>query len=117
MALEIPGSPESGGTDHASFLCAGVPAFSFHVGAGRSGEVSTSSNRWDTSIYTWHTNRDSFDKIIFEDLRDDAVMTAMLVYLASEDSEIMPRDRRMMTEGTEWPECRSPARSSAESNR
>ena len=117
VTLEIPGSPESGGTDHASFLCAGVPAFSFHVGAGRSGDVSTGNNRWDTSIYTWHTNRDSFDKIIFEDLRDDAVMTAMLVYLASEDPEIMPRDRRMMTEGAAWPECRSAARSSAESNR
>ena len=75
------------------------------------------SNRWDTSIYTWHTNRDTFDKIIFEDLRDDAVMTAMLVYLASEDSERMPRDQRVLPPGAEWPDCRSPARSSAGSNR
>ena len=100
--------PEAGGTDHAAFLCAGVPAFSFHVGAGRSGDISMGENRWDTSTYTWHTNRDSFDKIIFEDLRDDAVMTAMLVYLASEDPERMPRDRRAMPEGEEWPECRPP---------
>ena len=63
-------------------------------------------------IYTWHTNRDTFDKIIFEDLRDDAVMTAMLVYLASEDPERMPRDQRAMPAGSEWPDCRSPARSS-----
>ena len=76
-----------------------------------------SINRWDTSIYTWHTNRDTFDKIIFEDLRDDAVMTAMLVYLASEDPERMPRDQRAMPAGSEWPDCRSPARSSGESNR
>ena len=117
VTLEIPGSPESGGTDHASFLCAGVPAFSFHVGAGRSDELPMGTNRWDTSIYTWHTNRDSFDKIIFEDLRDDAVMTAMLVYLASEDLERMPRDQRTMTQGEEWPECQSPTRSSSESNR
>ena len=48
---------------------------------------------------------------------DDAVMTAMLVYLASEDPESMPRDRRVMADGVEWPECRSPARSSMESNR
>ncbi len=117
VTLEIPGMPEAGGTDHAAFLCAGVPAFSFHVGAGRSGDISAGDNRWDTSVYTWHTNRDSFDKIIFEDLRDDAVMTAMLVYLASEDPERMPRDRRAMPEDEEWPECRPPARSTEEANR
>ena len=117
VTLEIPGMPEAGGTDHASFLCAGVPAFSFHVGAGRSGDISMGDNRWDTTVYTWHTNRDSFDKIIFEDLRDDAVMTAMLVYLASEDPEPMPRDRRAMPEDEEWPECRPPERSSEEAGR
>ncbi len=117
VTLEIPGMPESGGTDHASFLCAGVPAFSFHVGAGRGDDSPMDINRWDTSIYTWHTNRDTFDKIIFEDLRDDAVMTAMLVYLASEDPERMPRDQRAMPDGSQWPECRAPARSSGESNR
>ena len=117
VTLEIPGTPESGGTDHASFVCAGVPAFSFHVGAGRRDDLPMGTNRWDTSIYTWHTNRDTFDKIVFEDLRDDAVMTAMLVYLASEDPERMPRNQRAMPSGSEWPDCRSPARSSAESNR
>ena len=117
VTLEIPGMPESGGTDHASFLCAGVPAFSFHVGAGRGDDSPMDINRWDTSIYTWHTNRDTFDKVIFEDLRDDAVMTAMLVYLASEDAEMMPRDQRAMPDGSQWPECRPPARSSGESNR
>ena len=117
VTLDIPGMPESGGTDHASFLCAGVPAFSFHVEAGRDENLPMGTNRWDTSIYTWHTNRDTYDKIIFEDLRDDAVMTAMLVYLASEDPERMSRDRRAMPEGSEWPECSSPARSSSESNR
>jgi Zn-dependent M28 family amino/carboxypeptidase len=117
ITLEIPGSPESGGTDHASFVCAGVPAFSFNVGAGRSADLPMGTNRWDTRVYTWHTNRDTFDKIIFEDLRDDAVMTAMLAYLASEDPESMPRDRRVMADGAEWPECQSPARSSMESNR
>jgi len=117
VTLEIPGSPSSGGSDHASFVCAGVPGFSFSVGAGRTDDLPMGTNRWDTSVYTWHTNRDSFDKIVLEDLKDDAVMTAMLVYLASEDPENMPRDRRVMAEGAEWPECRSPARSSMESNR
>ena len=109
--------PEAGGTDHASFLCAGVPAFSFHVGDGRGGHLPMGTNRWDTSIYTWHTNRDSFDKIVFEDLRDDALMTALFAYLASEDPEPMPRDRRAMPEGEAWPECRPPERSSEEDGR
>ena len=117
VTLEIPGMPEAGGTDHASFLCAGVPAFSFHVGDGRGGHLPMGTNRWDTSIYTWHTNRDSFDKIIFEDLRDDALMTALFAYLASEDAEPMPRDRRAMPEGEAWPECRPPERSSEEDGR
>jgi len=116
VTLEVPGMPESGGTDHASFLCAGVPAFSFHVGEGRSG-MNIADNRWDTSTYTWHTNRDTFDKIVFEDLRDDAVMTAMFAYLASEDPDRMPRDRRTMPPGTQWPDCRPPARNSGESGR
>ncbi len=117
VELEIPGSPSSGGTDHASFVCAGVPAFSFSVGEGRREDLPMGTNRWDTMLYTWHTNRDTYDKIILDDLRDDAVMTAMLVYLASEDPEPMPRDRRVMADGAEWPECSSPARSSGESTR
>ena len=117
VTLEIPGMPEAGGTDHASFLCAGVPAFSFHVGDGRGGHLPMGTNRWDTMVYTWHTNRDSFDKIVFEDLRDDALMTALFAYLASEDAEPMPRDRRAMPEGETWPECRPPERSSAEDRR
>ena len=116
VTLEVPGMPEAGGTDHASFLCAGVPAFSFHVGAGRSA-MNIADNRWDTSIYTWHTNRDSFDKIVFEDLRDDAVMTAMFAYLAATDPTPMPRDKRAMPDGSAWPDCRPPARSSGQSNR
>ena len=117
VTLEIPGMPEAGGTDHAAFLSAGVPAFSFHVGDGRGGHLPMGTNRWDTMVYTWHTNRDSFDKIVFEDLRDDALMTALFAYLASEDAEPMPRDRRAMPEGEAWPECRPPERSSAEDGR
>jgi len=79
--------------------------------------MNIADNRWDTSTYTWHTNRDTFDKIVFEDLRDDAVMTAMFAYLASEDPDRMPRDRRTMPPGTQWPDCRPPARNSGESGR
>ncbi len=43
---------------------------------------------------TWYTNRDTFNKISFDDLKNNATLTAMLVYLASEDPERVPRERR-----------------------
>lgn len=64
-----------GGSDHASFLCHGAPA------------ASLGALGWDYSNTTWHTNRDSYDKIVMDDLRQNATLTAMFVYLASEDPE------------------------------
>ena len=110
ISLNIPGSPGGGGSDYASFVCYGAPAFSL------------SSLSWDYGTYTWHTNRDTYDKIVIDDLKNNAVLTAMLTYLASEDPETIPRDRRVLPMGRngqpgQWPECQQPARSAAESNR
>lgn len=97
--LNIPGTPGGGGSDYASFVCHGAPSFSL------------SSLSWEYR-YTWHTQRDTFDKIVFDEVKNNVVLTAMLVYLASEDDERMPRDRRVMPldaltgEGSEWPACR-----------
>ena len=96
--LAFPGSPAGGGSDHASFVCHGAPGFS--LGA----------LNWEYGTYTWHTNRDTFDKVVFDDLKMNATMTAMLVYLASEDPDPMPRERRVMPtnqQGTQqqWPTC------------
>jgi carboxypeptidase Q len=87
-----PGFPGSGGTDHAAFVCAGAPAFNL------------SSNSWNYSNVTWHTNRDTFDKIVPEEILNNATLTAMLVYLASEHPERLPRDRRDMG-SLSWPQC------------
>jgi hypothetical protein len=49
---------------------------------------------------------------------NNAVLTAMLAYLASEDPERVPRDRAVMPmnprtgEQRTWPECRDATRSS-----
>jgi Zn-dependent M28 family amino/carboxypeptidase len=75
------GFPGGGGSDHASFACYGAPAF----GLG--------ALPWDYFNYTWHTNRDTYDKIVFDDLRKNATLTAMLAYLASEDPTMVKRDR------------------------
>lgn len=70
-----------GGSDHESFTCRGLPF------------VRLQSHYPDYRTYTWHTNRDSFDKIVFDDLRNNATLVAMLAYLASEDPEPVSRVR------------------------
>ena len=94
IRLNIPGGPSSGGTDHASFICAGAPAFSL------------SSISWGYNPYTWHTNRDTYDKVVFEEVRNNATLIAMLAYLASEDPEMVSRERRVLPGDQSWPECR-----------
>jgi len=81
------GAPATGGTDNASFNCYGAPVF----GLGALG--------WDYGSYTHHTNRDSFDKIVFDDLKGNATLVAMLAYLASEDPTTINRDRADLTAG------------------
>jgi hypothetical protein len=75
------GFPAGGGSDDYSFSCSGAPAF----GLG--------ALPWDYGNYTWHTNRDTPDKIVYDDLKSNATLTAMLAYLASEDPTMIKRDR------------------------
>ena len=76
-----PGFPAGGGSDDFSFACYGTPA----IGLGALG--------WNYNNVTWHTNRDTYDKVIFDDLKSNATLTAMLVYLASEDPTKITRER------------------------
>lgn len=105
IKFSFPGAPGAGGTDHASFVMCGAPGF----GLG--------SGQWDYGQYTWHTNRDTYDKISFEDLKRNATFVAMLVYLASEDKQFMPRDRRDVFpvgrngQPGAWPQCTPTLRS------
>jgi len=100
----FPGNPSGGGTDHASFVSCGAPGF----GLG--------SGDWDYGRYTWHTNRDTYDKISFDDVENNAALAAMLVYLASEDTVRMSREKRTVFALTPsgqpgaWPECRDAQR-------
>jgi carboxypeptidase Q len=77
----LSGRPAGGGSDDFSFGCHGLPAFGL-------GALS-----WDYGTTTWHTERDTYDKVVFDDLRYNATLTAMLVYMASEDPTRIPLDR------------------------
>ena len=110
--VENPGLPGAGGTDHASFVCHGATAFSL------------GSLPWDYFGYTWHTTRDTYDKIAFEDVRRNALMVAMLVYLADQEQGQLPRARRtefpvnqQTGQPGAWPSCQPATRSAAQSMR
>lgn len=100
----FPGTPGGGGSDYASFVSAGAPGFSL------------SSLSWSYWNYTWHTNRDTYDKIVFDDVRNNAILTAILTYMASEDPETFPRDKSVLPvsrrtgEQMTWPSPRKPNR-------
>ncbi|GAB3011734.1 M28 family metallopeptidase [Niabella terrae] len=100
----FPGRPGTGGSDFASFVMAGAPVFSL------------SSLSWDYGTITWHTNRDTYDKIVFDDLRNNALLTAILAYAASEDPQrtsrekiVLPVDPRTGKPG-QWPQPVAPNR-------
>jgi len=116
IELDVPGLPESGGSDHMSFICVPAPGFRLQ------------SSYPDYRQYTWHTNLDTFDKIVWADLRNNATLAAMLAYQASEDPERVPTEIRVLPTRPEpaaeptrrtmaassigaWPECRPPRRS------
>lgn len=105
LVLDAPGPQENFGSDHASFVCRGVPAFRLQ------------SSYPEYRQYTWHTNRDTYDKIVFDDLRANAMLAAMLAYAASEDPERVPRERAVLPADAStgrpraWITCGSPRRS------
>ncbi len=110
-----PGFPSGGGSDDASFACWGLPS------------TSLGGMSWDYGNYTWHTNRDTYDKVVFDDLKASATVAAMFAYLAAEDPATVTRARvdlaalaeqaradtttRRRPVPTSWPECQPAPRS------
>lgn len=103
IEYSFPGNPGGGGSDYASFVAIGVPGFSL------------SSLSWDYSTYTWHTNTDTYDKVIFDDVQNNVILAAIMVYMACEEPEMVSKVKRIPInartgEPTEWPIPRSPTR-------
>jgi len=103
IETRFPGAPGGGGSDFASFVAAGAPAFSL------------SSLNWSYGTYTWHTNRDTYDKIVFDDVRSNAILAAILAYQASEDPIRTSRDKIVLPLNSKgepgiWPEQRKATR-------
>ncbi len=93
---------DEGGSDHESFNCYGVPFLRLQ-----------SSNYPDYRQYTWHTNVDTYDKVIIDDLKNNATLVAMLAYQASEDRQKLSRVRSPLdVRGRPFPACSPPQRKS-----
>ena len=104
VALEFPGRQANSGSDHSSFVCTGAPAFRLQ------------SNYDEYRQYTWHTTRDTYDKIVFDDLAENATLAAMLAYAASQDPNRVPRDKAILRnprtgEPRPWMQCGTARRS------
>ena len=100
----FPGTPGGGGSDFASFVAVGAPAFSL------------SSLNWSYFSYTWHTNRDTYDKIVWDDLKNNVILAAIMAYMASEDPNKTPREKASLPVNSRtgqratWPEQRKATR-------
>ena len=107
--------PAGGSSDWRNFVASGVPGFNMT-------SLDFSYGGYSKYHYTWHTNRDTYDKIVFDDVRSNVILIAILTYLASEEDELMPRTRRVMPidprtgERMEWPTLRVPNRDGTEDN-
>jgi carboxypeptidase Q len=68
----------TGGTDHQSFDPLGLPAFQFiqdDIEYGRG----------------YHTNMDTYERLIMSDLKHNAIVTAFMVYQAAMRDDMLPR--------------------------
>lgn len=97
IETSYPGSPSGGGSDHSSFVSQSAPAFMM------------SSLNWSYFNYTWHTNKDTYDKIVFDELKNNVALIAIMTYLASEDPQKTSREKIVLPvnsrtgEQMEWP--------------
>ena len=104
IKTDFPGMPSGGGSDNASFNAVGAPSFGLY------------SLSWDYWNYTWHTNRDTYDKIVFDDVKNNVILTAILAYMASEDENRTSNERRVLPINSKtgkqrtWPKQRTPNR-------
>jgi Zn-dependent M28 family amino/carboxypeptidase len=68
-----------GGTDSGAFMSAGLPG------------INTSLDPIEYDSHTHHTNLDTYERIVWEDARQAAIVTASVVYHLAMRDELLPR--------------------------
>ncbi|AMR30577.1 peptidase M28 [Mucilaginibacter sp. PAMC 26640] len=69
----------TGGTDHQSYDAVGLPGFQFI------------QDGMDYNTRTHHSNQDTYDRLVEDDLKQSATIVASFVYNTSERKEMIPR--------------------------
>ncbi|MGI8919343.1 MAG: M20/M25/M40 family metallo-hydrolase [Pyrinomonadaceae bacterium] len=71
-----------GGTDSTSFNNAGLPG------------IGLAQDSIEYGTHTWHTNLDTYERILEDDVKKDAVVVAFALYKLSMRDELIPRFSR-----------------------
>lgn len=79
MGASATTSRRSGGTDSTSFNAAGLPG------------IGLSQDPIEYQTYTWHTNLDTYERIIEADVKKSAAAIASAVYHLAMRDEMLPR--------------------------
>jgi len=69
----------TGGTDSTSFNAAGLPG------------INSLLDPIEYQSYTWHTNLDTYERIVEEDVKQSAIVMASMVYHVAMRDEVLPR--------------------------
>jgi hypothetical protein len=78
-------SRRQGGSDHASFNEAGLPGIGMQL------------DPIEYQTYTWHTNLDTYERIVVEDAQVSAIVVASAVYHLATRDALLPRlDKEQM---------------------
>jgi Zn-dependent M28 family amino/carboxypeptidase len=72
-------SRQRGGTDHTSFNEAGLPG------------INVIQDPIEYGSYTWHTNLDTYERIVEDDVKKAAIVIASTVYHLAMREEPLPR--------------------------
>jgi hypothetical protein len=68
-----------GNTDHTSFNWAGLPG------------IGVLQDPIEYQTYTWHTNLDTYERIVEDDVKKSAIVVAAAVYHLAMRDEMLPR--------------------------
>jgi hypothetical protein len=79
MGARSTDSRRRGGSDYTSFNHAGLPG------------VSLGQDPIEYGTHTWHTNLDSYERVLEDDLKSSAIVVAALVYELAMRDEMLPR--------------------------
>jgi carboxypeptidase Q len=68
-----------GGSDHTSFNQAGLPG------------IGVQQDPIEYNSHTWHTNLDTYERIIEDDVKKSAIIIAAAAYYLASRDELLPR--------------------------